>query len=32
MTSIENEKRAFSDLIQLKTKLCVEVKDYEVER
>jgi hypothetical protein len=32
MTAIENEKRAFSDLIQMKQKLCVDLKDYEVER
>ena len=32
MTSIENEKRAFSELISMKQKLSVELKDYEVEK
>jgi len=31
MTAIENEKKAFSDLIDIKQKLCVDLKNYELE-
>ena len=31
MTAIENEKKAFSDLIDMKQKLCVDLKNYEIE-
>ena len=31
MTSIENEKRAFADIISMKSKLTVQIKDYELE-
>lgn len=32
MTAIENEKKAFSDLIDMKQKLCVDLKNYELEQ
>jgi len=31
MVTIENEKRAFKELLTIKPKLCVNIKNYELE-
>jgi hypothetical protein len=32
MSVMEAEKRAFQDLIEIKSKLYIEIKDYELEK